>query len=132
VQSPWDYDLFVSHATRPSPDHRDYVDRVVAELRTLQLRVFLDRDVLERGRLLTERALSSAWVVLEVERFAGRQRSGSFPAIVLILDPGIRPPDMVRWSAQLSVDALLTPADAASRIGCALAASGVASHRAMT
>jgi TIR domain len=98
------YDIFISHSSRRSADDHELVDALAGILRRHGLTVFLDRLVLRPGMrlissleraltqssvgvvILTQRAIESGWVALELEVMEQQRVTGSMRVVGLRLD----------------------------------------------
>jgi hypothetical protein len=121
------YDIFVSHAARPSPFVRDFIVELVAHLRRKRLIVFLDLDSMgSEVRILpaldeaiehslsgiyivTERSESSGWVTIEQVRFRERQLTGQFPVCGLRFDESCGFSATLTWERKFDIDKTSIP-----------------------
>lgn len=99
------FDVFISHSSRRDPDDHELVDALTKALRRRSLTVFVDRLCLERGVqilpsleksmkrtsvgliVLTQKALASGWVALELEVMKRQRAAGLIRILALRLDP---------------------------------------------
>jgi hypothetical protein len=133
-----DYDVFVSHASRPSPFVREFIEDLVNWLRLRGLTVFLDLDSMaSRVRILpaleeairhsssaiyvmTRRAQSSAWVTFELQAFNDHQQKGRFPIFGLRFDDSCMFPPALTWERKYDITRASDPQQIADDIEACL------------
>ena len=135
-------DVFISHSTRPMPNHRQLTDDLVGALRRRGLSVYLDRDHLQvdepaypqldaaigRARIgiviLTNRYLKSSWCKLELKTMTERRAAGGMRLFVLRVDPecalppGFAEKDVIEPVSPIDLSALASQVERILRQAC--------------